>query len=232
VIVDTPAIVLKTFPYGETSLISRCFTKEKGKVSFIIKGARSKKNPIAPYFQPLSFIQIIYNENEKRDLQIVSKAHFIKIWLKISQSLKKMTLLQSILEITDLSLEINDPNHGLFESLIEVIELYESDSINSNVAFWFYECAVLSETGFRINLKVDNPGLIEDDSSNLNDQKQCRYILQNLINKNFGEISFEKFLPEEKKLVSNFLYNQLCYHIEGFDRLKSFKVAKNILNDL
>tara|TARA_B100000131_G_scaffold146503_1_gene142482 strand:+ start:763 stop:1461 length:699 start_codon:yes stop_codon:yes gene_type:complete len=232
VIVDTPAIVLKTFPYGETSLISRCFTKEKGKVSFIIKGARSKKNPIAPYFQPLSFIQTIYNENEKRDLQIVSKAHFIKIWLKISQSLKKMTLLQSILEITDLSLEINDPNHGLFESLIEVIELYESDSINSNVAFWFYECAVLSETGFRINLKVDNPGLIEDDSSNLNDQKQCRYILQNLINKNFGEISFEKFLPEEKKLVSNFLYNQLCYHIEGFDRLKSFKVAKNILNDL
>ena len=231
-IVDTPAIVLKTFPYGETSLISRCFTKEKGKVSFIIKGARSKKNPIAPYFQPLSFIQTIYNENEKRDLQIVSKAHFIKIWLKISQSLKKMTLLQSILEITDLSLEINDPNHGLFKSLIEVIELYESDSINSNVAFWFYECAVLSETGFRINLKVDNPGLIEDDSSNLNDQKQCRYILQNLINKNFGEISFEKFLPEEKKLVSNFLYNQLCYHIEGFDRLKSFKVAKNILNDL
>ena len=231
-IVDTPAIVLKTFPYGETSLISRCFTKEKGKVSFIIKGARSKKNPIAPYFQPLSFIQTIYNENEKRDLQIVSKAHFIKIWLKISQSLKKMTLLQSILEITDLSLEINDPNHGLFESLIEVIELYESDSINSNVAFWFYECAVLSETGFRINLKVDNPGLIEDDSSNLNDQKQCRYILQNLINKNFGEISFEKILPEEKKLVSNFLYNQLCYHIEGFDRLKSFKVAKNILNDL
>ena len=231
-IADTPAIVLKTFPYGETSLISRCFTKEKGKVSFIIKGARSKKNPIAPYFQPLSFIQTIYNENEKRDLQIVSKAHFIKIWLKISQSLKKMTLLQSILEITDLSLEINDPNHGLFESLIEVIELYESDSINSNVAFWFYECAVLSETGFRINLKVDNPGLIEDDSSNLNDQKQCRYILQNLINKNFGEISFEKFLPEEKKLVSNFLYNQLCYHIEGFDRLKSFKVAKNILNDL
>ena len=143
-----------------------------------------------------------------------------------------MTLLQSILEITDFSLEINDPNHGLFESLIEVIELYESDSINSNVAFWFYECAVLSETGFRIDLKVDNPGLREGDSSNLNNQKQCRYILQNLINKNFGEISFEKILPEEKKLVSNYLYNQLCYHIEGFDRLKSLKVAKNILKEL
>ena len=155
-IVETPAIVLKTFPYGETSLISRCFTKEKGKVSFIIKGARSKKNLISPYFQPLSFIQIIYNEKEKRDLQIVSKVHFIKIWLKISQSLKKMTLLQSILEITDFSLEINDPHPGLFESLTEIIEFYECDSVNSNLAFWLYESVILSEMGFRIDLEDES----------------------------------------------------------------------------
>ena len=231
-IIDTSAIVLKTFPYGETSLISRCFTKDKGKVSFIIKGARSKKNLIAPYFQPLSFIQIIYNEKEKRDLQIVSKVHFIKIWLKISKSLKKMTLLQSILEITDFSLEINDPHPELFESLIEVIEFYESGSINSNLVFWFYESIVLAEIGFRIDLEDDDFESRGYDSLNLKEEVQCRYILQNLINKKFKKISFEKILPREKKLISNYLYNQLCYHIEGFDRLKSFKVAKNILNDL
>ena len=231
-IINTPAIVLKTFPYGETSLISRCFTKEKGKVSFIIKGARSKKNPIAPYFQPLSFIQVIYNENKKRDLQIVSKVHFIKIWLKISQSLKKMTLLQSILEITDFSLELNDPHAGLFESLIEIIGFYESDSINANLAFWLYESVVLSEMGFRIDLEDGNFESRRYDSFNLNDEAQCRGILQNLINKNFEKISFKKILPREKKLISNYLYNRLCYHIEGFDRIKSFKIAKKILNDL
>ena len=231
-IVDTPAIVLKTFPYGETSLISRCFTKEKGKVSFIIKGAQSKKNLIAPYFQPLSCIQIIYNENEKRDLQIVSKVDFIKIWLKISQSLKKMILLQSILEITDFSLEINDPHPGLFESLVEVIELYENDSINLNVAFWFYETVILSEMGFRIDLKDDSFESMGYDSLDLNGEEKCRYILQNLINKNFEKKSFKNIQSREKKLISNYLYNQLCYHIEGFDCLKSFKIAKNILNDI
>ena len=231
-IADTPAIVLKTFPYGETSLISRCFTKEKGKVSFIIKGAQSKKNLVAPYFQPLSFIQIIYNEREKRDLQIVSKVHFIEVWLKISQSLKKMTLLQSILEMTDCSLEINDPHPGLFESLIEVIELYENDSINSTLAFWFYETVILSEMGFRIDLDDHDFKSRGYDSLNLKNEKNCRYIIQNLINKNFKKISFEKILHTEKKLISKYLYNQLCYHIEGFDRLKSFKVVKKILNDL
>tara|TARA_Y100001970_G_scaffold9146_1_gene10674 strand:- start:863 stop:1561 length:699 start_codon:yes stop_codon:yes gene_type:complete len=231
-IIDTPAIVLNTFPYGETSLISRCFTKEKGKVSFIIKGAQSKKNLIAPYFQPLSFIQTIYNESEKRDLQIISKVNFIKVWLKISQSLKKMTLLQSILEITDRSLEINDPHPRLFESLIEVIELYENNSINSILAFWFYETVILSEMGFRIDLDDNGFESIGFGSLNFKNEKQCRYILQNLINKNFEKISFEKILHREKKLISRYLYRQLCYHIEGFDRIKSFKVAKNILNDL
>ena len=230
-IVDTPAIVLKTLPYGETSLISRCFTKKKGKVSFIIKGAQSKKNLIAPYFQPLSFIQIIYNDREKRDLQVVSKVHFIKVWLRISQSLKKMTLLQSILEITDRSLEINDPHPGLFESLIEVIELYENDSINSNLVFWFYETVILSEMGFGIDLDYDFKS-IGIDSLSLKNEKQCRYILQNLINKNFEKISFEKIQHREKKLISKYLYKQLCYHIEGFNHLKSIEVAKNILNEL
>ena len=231
-IIDTSAIVLKTFPYGETSLISRCFTKEKGKVSFIIKGAQSKKNLIAPYFQPFSYIQIIYNEKQKRDLQIISKVHFIKIWLKIPQSLKKMTLLQSILEITDFSLELNDPHPGLFELLTKVIDFYESDSINSNLAFWFYESAILSEIGFKIDLEGDGSESRGDGLSSLKEEKQCRYILLNLINNDFEKISFEKILPREKKIISNYLYNQLCYHIEGFDRLKSFKVAKNILNDL
>ena len=68
---------------------------------------------------------------------------------------------------------------------------------------------------------------------NISDKENYfRYILQNIINKNFEKISYEKIPLREKKLISNYLYNQLCYHIEGFDRLKSFKVAKNILNDL
>ena len=94
----------------------------------MIKGAQSKKNLISPYFQPLSHIQIIYNENEKRELQIVSKVNFVDIWLKISSSLKKMTLLQSILEITDFTLEKNDPHPILFTILIDVVSYIKRPS--------------------------------------------------------------------------------------------------------
>ena len=147
-IVSSPAIVLKTFSYGETSLISRCFTKDKGKVSFIIKGAKSKKNLIAPYFQPLSYINIIFNENEKRELQIVSKVSFEKIWTKIPLSLKKMTLSQSILEISDFTLEKNDPYPRLVKILVETFKHFEIGSLDENICFWHYETKLLSEMGF------------------------------------------------------------------------------------
>ena len=80
-IINTDAIVLKTFSYGETSLISRCFTKDKGKISFIIKGAKSKKI-LSPYFQPLSFINIIYKENEKENFRLYLKYLLCKYGLK------------------------------------------------------------------------------------------------------------------------------------------------------
>ena len=82
-IVNTPAIVLKSFSYGESSLIARCFSKNNGKVSLIIKGAKSSKSPKASYFQPLSYIDIIYNYKLNRELQVLSKVNFREYWSKI-----------------------------------------------------------------------------------------------------------------------------------------------------
>ena len=229
-IVNTTAIVLKTFPYGETSLISRCFTKEKGKISFIIKGARSKKNLLSPYFQPLSYIQIIYNENAKRELQIISKVNFVNIWLKIPNSLKKMTLLQSILEITDFTLEKNDPHSGLFNILIEAINYFENNQFKENLIFWFYECELLSELGFRIDLKNNEENKYDITSSKI--EGESLIILEHLLNKSIEQVKFDKVLKKDRKIISNYLYQQLCYNLDGFDRLKSFKVARDILNSV
>ena len=229
-IVNTTAIVLKTFPYGETSLISRCFTKEKGKISFIIKGAQSKKNLLSPYFQPLSYIQIIYNENVKRELQIISKVNFVNIWLKIPNSLKKMTLLQSILEITDFTLEKNDPHLGLFNVLIESINYFENNQFKENLIFWFYECELLSELGFRIDLKNNEGNKYDITSSKI--EGESLIILKHLLNKSIEQVKFDKVLKKDRKIISNYLYQQLCYNLDGFDRLKSFKVVRDILNSV
>ena len=204
-IINTDAIVFKTFSYGETSLISRCFTKDKGKISFIIKGAKSKKNLISPYFQPLSFINIIYKENEKRELQIVSKVSFVQIWTQIPLSLRKMTLSQSILEISDFTLEKNDPYPSLFNILIKTLQIFESGDIDENILFWNYEVKILSEMGFMININ-DN-----SDSSLLSLKRNDKIIntMQQLINGDISDIDLDTISSDNKKKISKFTINHL-----------------------
>jgi DNA repair protein RecO (recombination protein O) len=225
-IVNTSAIVLKTFSYGETSLISRCFTKDKGKVSFIIKGAKSKKSLVAPYFQPLSFVNIIFNENEKRELQIVSKVSFEKIWTKIPLSLKKMTLSQSILEISDFTLENNDPYPRLFKILIETFQHFETGDLDENICFWFYESKLLSEMGFMIDMEDRNTN--RQDLVSLEKTDNSFKVLSMLIGGNIFDIDFDNISKIDKKNISKFLYQKLCYYFEGFERLNSFRVIKDI----
>ena len=223
-IINTDAIVLKTFSYGETSLISRCFTKDKGKISFMIKGAKSKKNLISPYFQPLSYINIIYKENEKRELQIVSKVSFVQIWTQIPLSLRKMSLSQSILEISDFTLEKNDPYPNLFNILIKTFQIFESGDINENILFWNYECKILSEMGFMINTE-DN---FDSELISLKTNDKIINTIQQLINGNISDIDLDNISLDNKKKISKFLYQKLCFYFEGFERLKSFRVIKDI----
>ena len=59
-IIQSQAIVLKSFSYSETSIIARCFTREMGKISVIIRGAKRKNSPNAAYFQPANYLDLVF----------------------------------------------------------------------------------------------------------------------------------------------------------------------------
>ena len=138
-----------------------------------------------------------------------------------------MTLLQSILEITDFTLEKNDPHPTLFTILINVINYFEKGSVEPNLAFWFYESELLSEMGFGIDLT--NNKINEYSFPDPGEGENSLKVLQHLINRRVERIIFDNVSKKDKKIISNYLFQQLCYHFEGFDRLKSFKVARDVL---
>jgi recombinational DNA repair protein (RecF pathway) len=49
--ISTPAFVLKTSIFKESSLIVRLFTLEKGKATYIIKAAMRQKSPNKAIYQ-------------------------------------------------------------------------------------------------------------------------------------------------------------------------------------
>ena len=226
-IVNTPAIVLKSFSYGESSLIARCFSKNNGKISLIIKGAKSTKSPKVSYFQPLSYIDIIYNHKVNRELQVLSKVNFREYWSKILDDLYKISLTMTILEITDKVLSENDPHPSLFSVLKEVLKSYNNTCIDPNLLFWFYECALLSDLGFRPNLEDPKlAGLVLPDIKNDSD---CIIILSTLLAGNINELPKKRVAKETSNLISNYLWKLMSYHFEGLSTIKSFSVVKKML---
>ena len=107
-IINSDAIVLKRFPYGESSLICRCFVKEIGKTSFIVHGAHRKKSSKAAYFQPGNCINIIFYYKDNRNLQTISKTSFSKNWIHIQNDLKKIAYTMAVIELTDKCISEND----------------------------------------------------------------------------------------------------------------------------
>ena len=225
--VHTPAIVLKSFPYGETSIISRCFTKENGKVSFIVRGARSKKSTKFSHFQPLSYIDIIYNHKSKNDLQTVSKVDFREFWSNIVKDLRAVTLSMTILDITDRALSLDEPFPILFNNLKDVLRLFNKNNTDPNLLFWFYECALLKNLGFQPNLeKVRLPGL---PMVNPNEGPNSGSILATLLAGDISQLPKDQVTPKDRHVISDYLWSLLCYHCEGMGKIKSMAITKKIL---
>ena len=218
--------MLKSFAYGESSLIARCFSEKNGKISIIIKGAKKTKSPKAPYFQPLSYIDIIYNHKINRDLQVLSKVNFRQYWSKILDDLYRVSLAISMLELTDKTMSDNDPHPSLFLILKEVLKAFNNTSVDPKTLFWFYECALLSEMGFAID--INNQDINGLNISKKKDNKSYQ-ILNDILSSDYEQIKNVKYSLKDKNIISEYLFKQLSYHFEGFYKLKSFKVAKKIL---
>ncbi len=227
-IVNTSAIVLKSFSYGESSLIARCFSEKNGKVSLVIKGAKRTKSPKAPYFQPLSYIDIIYNQKLNRELQVLSKVNFRQYWSKILDDLYRVSLAISILELTDKTISDNDPHPSLFLILKEVLKAYNNTLIDPKVLFWFYECALLNNLGFQPSLEDPHlPGLVLPEIKN---DSNCIIVLSTLLAGNINQLQKIKVSKETSSIISNYLWSLIDYHFGGLSTIKSFRVVKKLLS--
>ncbi len=73
-IIKSKGIVLSYMKYGDTSIISRIFTKERGYSSYIVNSIRSKNSKKSiGHFQPFSILDLVLYVKESRDLQRVSE---------------------------------------------------------------------------------------------------------------------------------------------------------------
>ena len=227
-IINSDAIVLKRFPYGESSIICRCFVKEIGKTSFIVHGAHRKKSSKAAYFQPGNCINIIFYYKDNRNLQTISKTSFSKNWIHIQNDLKKIAYTMAVIELTDKCISENDEHKDLFIILLNVLEKIDNEPSELNMIYWYYQYQLLEKLGFKPDFDQSELDFIPlpnpYKSTNAKMVFGCFENGEMGINKNIS------LLKNDRKIISNYLNTCLGIHFSELKNIKSLKVLNSLLN--
>jgi DNA repair protein RecO (recombination protein O) len=225
-IINTEAIVLKRFPFGETSMIARCFTREKGKVSIMVRGARRKKPHNTSFFQPLNYLDLIYYFNPKRNIQTASKVSYKKVWSKFQNNLKLLSYGLALMELTDKSITDYDPHPDLFDELVSVLCHLENKDKNRNLVFWFYEMQLLTLLGFKPDLDDEDESIYGLPSSTSSENSIT--ILKSLQSHSLDKLPDFPVKSSDRKVIGSYLTGHIRSRFEFAGPLHSFEFMKKI----
>ena len=67
------AVVVRTYPLGDTSRIAVLYSREFGLVRGVAKGARGPKSRFGAGLEPLSHVDVVLYRKDGRDLDLLSK---------------------------------------------------------------------------------------------------------------------------------------------------------------
>jgi len=115
----TKAIVISTLNYGETDVIAKCFTEEKGVVSYMLKGIRkSKKGKLRmSMFQQLSLLDIEASHKENKNLQYLREVRVCHPYHSLYSNVYKSTIVMFLAEVLKNSIQEEEQNQALFSFL-------------------------------------------------------------------------------------------------------------------
>jgi DNA repair protein RecO (recombination protein O) len=144
------AVVLRHADWGEADSLVTLFTRERGKVRAIAKGARRIKSRKAGHLEP--FTRVTLQLAKGRDLFIITQAETLEAYLPIHESLEKTSLAAYLSELLDrFTYEDESENYNIFRLLTETLSRIEKED-DHWLSIRYYELHLLDFLGYRPHL--------------------------------------------------------------------------------
>jgi DNA repair protein RecO (recombination protein O) len=147
------AIVMRTFPFGDTSRIAHLFSVERGRVHVLAKGVRGPRGRFGAALEPFTRIGAVIYYKNGRDLQFLSQAEILGRRSVLGNSLLRFAYAGAVLELLDQALAGEEPPGPLFaliDGALSTLEAVPEDGIRAS--FMGYIASLLDVLGYRPEL--------------------------------------------------------------------------------
>ncbi|MDX1437391.1 MAG: DNA repair protein RecO [Anaerolineales bacterium] len=143
------AIVLRHSDWGEADRIVTSFTREKGKLRAVAKGARKMRSRKAGHLEPFTRVSLLLAVG--RSMHIITQAESLEAFLDLREDLTLIGYASSMAELTDRFTIEEEENHSLFRLLGNSLRRLD-EGVDPQLATRYFEIRLLDLMGFRPNL--------------------------------------------------------------------------------
>lgn len=237
--IKTKAIVISKLKYRDNDLIVKCFTQQKGMVSYLIRGAfkRSKGASQTAYYQLLSQLEIEENFRANQSLQYVKEVKIHYPYSSLHTNVLKSAIVMFLAEVLSMVLKEEEQNIELYnylETTLQWIDLQDQFAnfhllflLNLTKHLGFYP-DVSDTNKFYFNLQN---GLFESKKIDVYSLTGERVeILKQLLGTNFDALESVKLSSKQRQTFLTMLLLYFELHLGNFKKPQSLQVFSQVFH--
>ncbi len=252
-LVKTEAIVLHALKYGDSRVIVDMFTREAGRLSFIVPLPKTQKGRLKKqYFQPMTLLEVECDLRQRVQLQKLKDARLLLPFASIPFSSEKLAISLFTAEFLYYALRSEQQNETLFRYVadsVQWLDMATTGYANFHLTFLMHLSRFL---GFYPNLEVRGTEVRSDEEqggfSLLFDLREGRFcdvaplhgdvlkpdearLIHLLMRMDFPTMHLFQLNRQDRNRITEVLLHYYRLHIPQFPELKSLSVLQELWSD-
>ena len=121
-VLNSEAVVLRTWPVHESDLIVSLFSRDHGKIRGVAKSALRSRKRFGGALEPMTLARAWFVERPRQELARLDQLEIIRSPLSAPVDQTRLTVLSFFAEVLEEALPEHDPQETVFRLLVSVLE--------------------------------------------------------------------------------------------------------------
>lgn len=147
-IIKTEAVVLSKLDYLNSSKIAHFYSRDYGRISGIIKGARRSVSKIGKQVDLFNHINLVIYRKESREIQLITQADLISYYPGIKNDLNNLKYGSAVLELVNSLTMEGESNPRLFKGITRILDLIDRGTEKPGIALIKFMLFFIKELGY------------------------------------------------------------------------------------
>lgn len=154
VLATLDAVTLRSQHYSESSRIVSFYSRERGLIKGIARGARGKRARFGSTLEPLQRVRVTLSVKPTRDLQTVTQADLINPYARLREDLFRSAYAQAVAELLGRVVPAEHPVEEIFELLLAVLHAYEERIGDPQLLFFAFQIHLADCLGYALHFEA------------------------------------------------------------------------------